>query len=265
MDPVCIKMESMIAKIFSSLFREIPNGVTLIFAIGTLIACAFILLKKRHHAPFYLCFWVLVTFMVLWRAVVGIITARYTILLVFPAVMLTAFTGLRGESYWRLLCRKYSFLPRWFAKFISRAVLVGTSAGALLMAHHALSANQTIYVEIISTVREYKKVNPALMVLIDHRDGPKVKYYTGANVIGAESAAAKDILTSLKSGQLRNKDVLIVLSSSDDNTFSIKPGDFPEGKKLFLIKKISPRKKRKGVNIYLYSNVTPEQMTTKSK
>ena len=258
-------MESLIEKLLNTLFQEITNGVTLIFAIGTLISCFFILLKKRHHTPFYLCFWVLIPFMVVWRIAIGIVSIRYAVVLVFPAVLLTAFTGLRGESYWRLLCRKYTFLPRWFAKFISRAVLVGTSIGALLMAQHAMSANQSLFHEIINTVCEYKKAHPAITVLIDHRDAPKVKYYTGAEVVGAKSAAAKDMLIVLKSKKMRNKDLLIVLSSSQDNTFSINEKNFPRGKKLVLIQKILPRKKRKGVNIYLYSNITPEQMTTKSK
>lgn len=258
-------MESMIAKIFSTLFQAITNGVTLIFAIGTLIACAFILLKKRHHAPFYLCFWVLVTFMVLWRAVVGIISNRYAILLVFPAVMLTAFTGLRGESYWRLLCRKYTFLPRWFAKFISRAVLVGTSAGALLMAHHALSANQTLYREIFKTVAEYKAVSPGVVILIDEKERARIQYYSGIQTFSFKPAKANDILEKLSSKELCSKDVLVILRTSEAKKRSIQTGGLPNGKKITLLKKITPYKKRKGVNVYLYSNITPEQMTTKSK
>ena len=253
-------MESMIAKILHTLFQQITNGVTLIFAIGTLTGCFFILLKKRHHPRFYLCFWVLILFMVIWRAVIGIVSSRYAIMLVIPAVILTAFTGLRGESCWRLLCRKYQFLPRWFAKFISRAVLAGTSAGALLMAHHALSANQRLYKEVFKAVAGYKTISPGVVILTDKDECARTQYYSGIKTISFKSAKTKDILAKLKSKELRNKDVLVLLRTSEAKQLSIPARLLPRGKKLTLFKKISPYKKRKGINIYLYSSLAPEQM-----
>ena len=265
MELVSCEMENIITKIFHTLFQQITNGVTLIFAIGTLIACFFILLKRRHHGSFYLHFWLLLLFMIIWRMIVGIISNRYALLLVVPAVMLTAFTGLRGESCWQLLRRKYTFLPRWFAKFISRAVLLGTSAGALLMAHHALTGNQDVYAETFNTIDEYKTRLPGLVLMTDSDEFARTKYYTNAPTVLFKSAAPKHILQQLRSPALRNKNVLIILRSAEAADLAIKPKDLPPGKKLQLCKNITPKGRRKGVKLFLYSSVTPSQAPKKAK
>ena len=50
-------MTALAEKFLQTFFQQIPNGVCLIFAIGSLVATVFMLPKRRHHGRFYAFLW----------------------------------------------------------------------------------------------------------------------------------------------------------------------------------------------------------------
>ena len=247
-------MERLTKELCRTFFQQIPNGLCLIFAIGALIGFALFFLKRRQHNPLCFCFGTAVAFILSWRLVVGVLSTRYIFILVIPAILLTAFAGIRGRVLWRFFCKKYPRLPRWGGTFWARAVLLGCSGGALWMAYHSLSSGQQVRQELYRSLKEYRQTLPRLKVLTAEDDLARSRYYIGINTFSLLNDTRQGILRSVIAA---GKDApVMVVTHARRNEPSIQFGkkELPAGAAWQAVRKIDAEtRKGKGFILYLYT------------
>ena len=242
-------MESMIFELKRTLLQQIPNGLTLIFAIGSLTALVFLFLKRRH-GKLYLCFWLLILFMLLWRMVTGVISTRYVAMLVVPAGILTALVGLRSASCLRVLHRKIPAIPQWSFQWLPRLFLLCITGGLLLMARHDLSSQQDIYRKVYAYAREYSARHPDATVLVRLEEESNLRYYTGVRTGAYYEETPQSILATLHHPFYRGKHLLIAMRYSRKEAPVFESRLLPAGAELKLLHAVQGRKKRKSVFFY---------------
>lgn len=242
-------MESMIFELKRTLLQQIPNGLTLIFAIGSLTALVFLFLKRRH-GKLYLCFWLLILFMLLWRMVTGVISTRYVAMLVVPAGILTALVGLRSASCLRVLHQKFPSIPQWSFRWFPRLFLLFITGGLLLMARHDLSSQQDIYRKVYSYVREYSARHPDATVLVRMEEESSFRYYTGVRTGAYYEETPQSVLATLHHPFYRGKHLLIVMRCSRKEAPVFESRLLPAGAEMELLHAVQGRKKRKSVFFY---------------
>ena len=243
-------MESLILELKRTLLQQIANGLTLIFAIGTLIGCLFILLKRRHHGRFYHLLWLLIPFMVIWRTITGVVSIRYVAMLLVPAAALTVFAGIGMERLLRLLHQKFPFFPQWTARAFSRTFCFCIFGGALLMAHHALSSQQEIHQQVYKFTRKYLSDNPGVTVLVRQEDESSFQYYTGARTAVYHTDTTSGILKVLRRPDSRGKHFLIALRCSPKTVPRFEKRHLPRGAEIKQLHTVQGRKKRKSAFFY---------------
>ena len=247
-------MERMTKELCRTLFQQIPNGLCLIFAIGSLIGFVLFLLKRRQHNPLRFCFGTAVAFILSWRLVVGVLATRYISILVIPAVLLTAFVGIRGRVLWRFFCKKYPRLPRWFGTFFARAVLLGCSGGALWMAYHALSSGQEARQELYRSLKEYRQSISRLKVLTAEDDVSRSRYYTGIDTFPLLNETRQGILRSVLAAGKDAPVIAVTRSRRNETPVQFGKEELPAGAVLKAVRKIdAENRKGKGFILYLYT------------
>ena len=247
-------MERLIKEFCRTLFQQIPNGLCLIFAIGSLIGFALFLLKRRQHNPLRFCFGAAVAFILSWRLVVGVLATRYISILIIPAILLTAFAGIRGRVLWRFFCKKYPRLPRWFGTFFARAVLLGCSGGALWMAHHSLTSGQRPRQELYRSLNEYRQRVPRLKVLIAEDDVLRSRYYTGIDAIPLMDGTPRGILRSVIAAGTNAPVAVVTRARRNEAPLQFRKKELPAGAVWQAVRKIDAEtRKGKGFVLYLYT------------
>ena len=247
-------MENLSKELCRTLFQQIPNGLCLIFAIGALLGMLLVLLKRRQHNPLLLCFGAAVFLMLSWRLVVGVLATRYVAVLVIPAILLTAFVGVRGRVLWYLYCKRFPRLPRWFGTFFARAVLLGCSGGALWMAHHSLTSGQQLHKEMFRSLSEFRREMPSLKVLMAEGEVLRARYYAGIDVIPLTNSSRQNILRKLVSAGANVPVLVVVRARRKEPLLQFGKNELPAGATWKVVKKIDAEtRKGKGVVFYLYT------------
>ena len=248
-------MAGLAEKFLQTFFQQIPNGVCLIFAIGSLVATVFILSKRRHHGRFYAFLWCAFFFMGLWRCFKGIIAVRYAAILIYPMVAATAFAAFRGEAWWRLLCRRFPRLPGGFGRVISLACLFGCAGGALLISHYKLSAQPRSYTTICRTIAEYRKQYPDIRILVRSNDADRLTYHTKVPSISVAENKKELFLHALNCVIEPDKHFLVVAMDRQLGVFEPRKEELRPDAEFFRIRAKRFRKsKRKDLDIYFYRN-----------
>ena len=247
-------MERLIKEFCRTLFQQIPNGLCLIFAIGSLIGFALFLLKRRQHNPLRFCFGAAVAFILSWRLVVGVLATRYISILIIPAILLTAFVGIRGRVLWRFFCKKYPRLPRWFGTFFARAVLLGCSGGALWMAYHSLNSSQRSYRELYRSLKEYRRSEPHFKLLIAEDDVLRTRYYTGINAAPLTDRTRQGILRRVIAAGKNTPVIVVTRIRRKEPLLQFGKKELPAGAGWKTVRKIDAEtRKGKGIVLYLYT------------
>lgn len=247
-------MERLTKELCRTLFQQIPNGLCLIFAIGALIGFALFWLKRRQHNPLLFCFGTAVAFILSWRLVVGVLATRYISILIIPAILLTAFVGIRGRVLWRFFCKKYPRLPRWFGTFFARAVLLGCSGGALWMAYHSLSSGQHARQELYRSLKEYRQTVPRLKVLSSEDDLSRSRYYTGIDTLPLQNGTRQGILRSVIAAGKDAPVMVVIRSRRNEPLVQFGKKELPAGAVWQTVRKIDAEtRKGKGFVLYLYT------------
>lgn len=249
-------MEKLIKELCRTFFQQLPNGLSLIFAIGVVVCLVFVIPKRKHHNPLYLSFWGAVLFMIFWRLVVGLVAVRYVSVLIIPAVMMTAFVGFRAESWWRWLRRKYDFLPRWVGPFASKLLLYGCSAGALAMAVYTCCAKQDFYVTSHRIIKEYKQTDPSVRVLTQTDEKDRILYYTGVAPLPLKDNTKEEIKKHFRSVEANRNLLVIVRDRPKYSRIEFTQKELPPGASWELFRRVSRstgrKSKNKELNVYVY-------------
>ena len=246
-------MSAFVVRFLQTFFQQIPNCVCLIFAIGSLVALVFMLPKRRHHGRFYALLWGAFLFIGLWRCFKGIISIRYASIMIYPMVIATAFASVRAEAWWRLLCRHFPRLPRWFGRFVALACLVGCTGGALLISRHMLNSQARAYKTIYAAISEYRQQYPDIRVLIKGNDAERITYYTKVPCISLEENQRNLFMRSLNGITEPDRHILAVVTDRHRVTLDPRKGELRPGAKLSLVRKKHFREvKRKGISVYFY-------------
>ena len=154
----------MAGEFLQSFFHQIPNGITLIFALSSLAAGALAMAKRHHHNRFYTFFWWTIIFMVMWRSFKGIISIRYAALLIYPAAAVIAFGCCRIGTWLRFFRGYYPRLPRRFCDVVPALLVAAAAGGCLAISWYKLTASTPVYRTIYATIRakqqKGEKVHP---------------------------------------------------------------------------------------------------------
>jgi len=248
-------MSAFAEKFLHTFFQQIPNGTCLIFSIGTLIAAALMLPKRRHHGRFYAFFWGAFLFMVLWRSCKGIISVRYASILIYPMVIATAFMGLRAEAWWRLLCRRFRRLPAWFGRALAWIGLFGCAGGALLIAHHKLSTPTGPSREMFAAISECRERYPDVRVLTRGNEADRISYYTKVPCIPLEESRKELFLESLNAVTEPDRHLLVVMEDRHLEKLEPRKEELRPGAELSpVFEKRSRKAKHKDLKVYFYRN-----------
>ena len=248
-------MSALAEKFLQTFFQQIPNCVCLVFAIGSLVALVFMLPKRRHNGRFYALLWSAFLFMGLWRCFKGIPAIRYASILIYPMVIATAFAGIRAEAWWRLLCRHFPRLPRWFGRVLALATLVGCAGGALLIAHYKLNVQSRDFAAVCRTISEYREMYPDLRVLVKQNDADRVTYYTKVPCIPLDDNQKGIFLRKLNGIVTPGGHFLLAAMGRHLDEFVPRKGELRPGAELSRIRaKRYLKSKRKDVYIYFYRN-----------
>ena len=165
----------LLTDILELLFQKIPRGIFEPCAVGAVIGGIFSLLFARRYSYRFFVFWLAVLFMLAWRVVFLIISSRYASILIFPAVILTAYASYEiGRQL-----KKRTRLSRKICRTLPLLILAGIVLGGL---------GQTFYKdpyeyhreEAHAVIREELKKHDKVQVLVSNGEARRTKYYTGA-------------------------------------------------------------------------------------
>ena len=165
----------ILTNILVLLFQKIPRGIFEPFAVGALIGGIFSLVFTRKYKFIFYFLWGAVLFMLTWRVVILIVSSRYASILIFPAVILTAYASF--EIGRQLKTRTH--LSRKFCRILPLLILGGIVLGCLGQAFH-INPYEYHREEAYAVIREELKKYDDVQVLVSNGEARRVRYYTGA-------------------------------------------------------------------------------------
>ena len=246
----------MAGEFLQSFFHQIPNGITLIFALSSLAAGALAMAKRHHHNRFYTFFWWAIIFMVMWRSFKGIISIRYAALLIYPAAAVIAVGCCRIGTWLRFFRGYYPRLPRRFCDVAPALLVAAAAGGCLAISWYKLTASTPVYRTIYATIRAWRERDPGIRVIVKSDDAARITYYTKVPSIPVEGNERTTFFRVLNGVTAPNRNFLLVVKEAggfdllDHGTAGLRPG--ARVKQLEYLK--GRKRKRKDLNIYLYEN-----------
>ena len=184
------------------LFQKIPRGLFEPFAIGAVIGGVCSLLFPRKHGYCFWFFWFSILYMLTWRLLIMIASSRYTSILIYPSVILTAYACFNAG---RLVRERKWFRPQnchWLPYAILGGIILGCLGKALMVKPYEYHRE-----EAYAVIRKELKNEDAL-VLVSNGEEARVKYYTGATTHRMYDAT-NPMLKSLVQ-KFKNHDTLIL-------------------------------------------------------
>lgn len=166
-----------LADILQLLFQKIPRGIFEPFAVGAVLGGIFSLLfVGKRNFYFFFC-WGTVLFMLMWRVAIRVDSSRYVSILIYPAVILTAYVcfGIGSQL------KKRTGISRKFCRILPLLILSGVALGCLGQAFHK-DPYENHREDVYAVIREQLKNYPEVEVLVSNGDARRVRYYTGAVV-----------------------------------------------------------------------------------
>lgn len=238
------------------LLQSIPGILFEPIAVGAvlgLITAAIFLWKKRPVLYWVVAFSLL--FMLGWRLAIQIISGRYASILIFPAIIATAYFIFKME----MLTAYIPKFPEWLRKWLPYLTVIGIAIGGVgQLCHYNAYADRILKIaELIkSDAKQYK--SSCILTSEDRR----LRYYTGlpANSIYmtnvSPNSLQKEIAAVLKKGPDQPAEICyIVLPMSSklpvDHYFQQVPEHIR--KELVLLGEFyHNRKKRRMTRVYRY-------------
>ena len=231
------------------LFQKIPRGIFEPVAVGAVIGGICSLIFARRYSYRFFFFWFAILFMLTWRVVILIISSRYASILIFPAVILTAYASFEiGRQL-----KKRTRLPRKFCRILPLLILGGIVLGCLGQAFHK-DPYEYHCEEAHAVIREELKKHDKIQVLVSNGEARRVRYYTGAVTRNIPDVTEKVLKQEVRKFKSTGTVLLLdVIESARSPMLTKKELGVPESAEWTRIySSYTNRKERRKHNVYRY-------------